>query len=171
MFITHDFTEALKVGDRIAIMRDGKLVQIGTPEELVMNPADDYMRRFSVEAPSAKVVRASTIARSVPQASSDMGLDEAAALMRAADSGALLVTPTNGSPFVVTGDDLLAGSSARSLGDLANNTRILNEHALLAEVMKVLAETKSPAIIETASGEYVGIVDDAGVVEALAAAL
>jgi glycine betaine/proline transport system ATP-binding protein len=62
IFITHDLAEALKVGDRIAIMRDGEFVQVGTPEEIVLHPADDYVRRFAVEAPRAKVVRAGTIA-------------------------------------------------------------------------------------------------------------
>ncbi|MBV2365097.1 quaternary amine ABC transporter ATP-binding protein [Streptomonospora nanhaiensis] len=46
VFITHDLAEALKLGDRIAIMRDGELVQLGTPEELVGRPADDYVRDF-----------------------------------------------------------------------------------------------------------------------------
>jgi glycine betaine/proline transport system ATP-binding protein len=62
IFITHDLSEALKVGDRIAIMRDGELVQVGTPEEIVLRPANDYVRRFAVEAPRAKVIRAGTIA-------------------------------------------------------------------------------------------------------------
>ena len=46
MFITHDLDEAVRIGDRIAIMRDGRVVQIGTAEEIVMNPADDYVIRF-----------------------------------------------------------------------------------------------------------------------------
>jgi len=47
VFITHDITEALKLADRIAIMRDGEIVQIGTPTEIVLNPVDDYVREFS----------------------------------------------------------------------------------------------------------------------------
>jgi glycine betaine/proline transport system ATP-binding protein len=47
VFITHDITEALKLADRIAIMRDGVIVQIGTPTEIVLNPVDDYVREFS----------------------------------------------------------------------------------------------------------------------------
>ena len=47
VFITHDFLEALKVGDRVAIMKDGEFVQTGTPEELVSNPIDDYVRDFT----------------------------------------------------------------------------------------------------------------------------
>jgi len=47
VFITHDINEALKLADRIAIMRDGKIVQIGTPADIVLNPVDDYVREFS----------------------------------------------------------------------------------------------------------------------------
>lgn len=46
LFITHDLEEAIRIGDRIAIMRDGKIVQIGTPEEIVVSPADDYVAQF-----------------------------------------------------------------------------------------------------------------------------
>lgn len=56
VFVTHDFDEAVRLGDRIAIMKDGQLVQIGTPEELVTNPADDYVRAFVENAPKAKLI-------------------------------------------------------------------------------------------------------------------
>ena len=46
MFITHDLDEAIRIGDRIAIMKDGVLVQIGTPEEIVTNPVDEYVAQF-----------------------------------------------------------------------------------------------------------------------------
>ncbi len=56
VFITHDFQEALKLGDRIAIMKDGLFKQLGTPEEIVSAPADDYVREFTKDAPKIKVV-------------------------------------------------------------------------------------------------------------------
>jgi glycine betaine/proline transport system ATP-binding protein len=46
VFITHDLDEALRIGDKIAILRDGTLVQEGTPDEILTRPADDYVRRF-----------------------------------------------------------------------------------------------------------------------------
>jgi len=49
VFITHDITEALKIADRIAIMRDGKIVQIGTPTDIVLHPVNDYVREFTVD--------------------------------------------------------------------------------------------------------------------------
>ena len=61
VFITHDFLEALKIGDRIAIMKDGIIVQIGTPEEIVAHPADAYVREFTKDVPRVKVLTARSI--------------------------------------------------------------------------------------------------------------
>jgi glycine betaine/proline transport system ATP-binding protein len=64
IFITHDLAEALKLGDRIAIMKDGKFVQVGTPEEVVAHPADDYVADFTRDVPRAHVLTARAIMRS-----------------------------------------------------------------------------------------------------------
>jgi len=61
IFITHDLMEALKLGNRIAIMKDGAFVQIGTPEEVVAHPADDYVADFTRDVPRAHVLTARTI--------------------------------------------------------------------------------------------------------------
>lgn len=61
VFITHDFDEAIRLADRIAIMKDGEIVQCATPEEIVLNPATDYVREFSQAVPKAKVVRVTSI--------------------------------------------------------------------------------------------------------------
>ena len=61
VFITHDFLEALKVGDRVALMRDGEFVQIGTPEELVANPLNEYVRDFTRDVPRSKVLTARSV--------------------------------------------------------------------------------------------------------------
>ena len=65
VFITHDLDEAVRVGHRIAIMRDGAVVQIGTPEEIVVNPADDYVSDFVKGISRLKVVQAKTIMQSI----------------------------------------------------------------------------------------------------------
>ena len=56
VFITHDFAEALRLGDRIAIMKDGVFDQVGTPEEIVAQPATDYVREFTTDIPKSKVL-------------------------------------------------------------------------------------------------------------------
>jgi glycine betaine/proline transport system ATP-binding protein len=65
VFITHDLAEALKLGDRIAIMKDGKFVQVGTPEEVVARPADDYVADFTRDVPRAHVLTVRAIMRSM----------------------------------------------------------------------------------------------------------
>jgi len=61
VFVTHDLHEALKLGDRIAIMRDGKIIQVGAPEDVITAPADDYVREFVQDASPAKVLTAGGI--------------------------------------------------------------------------------------------------------------
>jgi glycine betaine/proline transport system ATP-binding protein len=56
MFITHDFDEALKLADRIAIMKDGIIEQLDTPANIVLNPATEYVRKFTEEVPREKVL-------------------------------------------------------------------------------------------------------------------
>jgi glycine betaine/proline transport system ATP-binding protein len=56
IFITHDLQEALKLGDRILIMRDGEIVQVGTPDEVVAAPADEYVRDFVSDVPRSHVL-------------------------------------------------------------------------------------------------------------------
>jgi len=65
VFITHDLDEAVRVGHRIAIMRDGKVIQVGTPEEIVVNPADDYVADFVKGISRLKVVQAKSIMQTV----------------------------------------------------------------------------------------------------------
>ncbi|MBD42194.1 MAG: ABC transporter ATP-binding protein [Pelagibacteraceae bacterium] len=61
IFITHDFDEAIKLADRIAIMKDGKIIQIGTPEDLVISPSDNYVKEFTKDIVRSKVLKAKSI--------------------------------------------------------------------------------------------------------------
>ena len=61
VFITHDFDEAIRLGDRIGIMKDGYLVQLGTPEEIVTHPADDYVSEFTKYAPLDRIITVGSI--------------------------------------------------------------------------------------------------------------
>lgn len=63
VFITHDFLEAIKMGDHIAIMKDGEISQIGTPEEIVASPANKYVREFTEDVPRYKVLSAGKVMR------------------------------------------------------------------------------------------------------------
>ena len=61
LFITHDLDEALRIGDRIALMKDGSIVQIGSPEEILVNPANDYVEKFVEDVDRSKVLEAQHI--------------------------------------------------------------------------------------------------------------
>jgi glycine betaine/proline transport system ATP-binding protein len=73
VFITHDLDEAVKVGHRIAIMRDGKVIQIGTPEEIVMNPEDDYVADFVKGISRLEIVKAKSIMKPIDEYSKNYG--------------------------------------------------------------------------------------------------
>ncbi len=79
VFITHDFEEAIRLADRIAIMKDGEIIQIGTPEQLVLNPATDYVEEFTQGIPRAKVLSAQALMR-------DTGAEECTGTVQAASA-------------------------------------------------------------------------------------
>ena len=61
MFVTHDFDEALKLADRIAIMKDGIIEQLDTPANIVLNPATEYVKKFTQEVPREKVLKIESV--------------------------------------------------------------------------------------------------------------
>ena len=123
IFITHDLDEAIKVGDRIGIMRDGAMVQIGTPEEIIANPADEYVADFTRDVPKSHVLTLRTIVR--PQVDGEIvsGVSlEAKTIIRDATQavvnagGAVTVTDNGQSIGVITANDILriVGSGANA---------------------------------------------------------
>ena len=94
VFITHDFDEAIRIADRIMIMKDGAVVQVGTPEEIVLHPATAYVAEFTRNVPKAKVIRVASVMK--PAAG---GLNGAAVPARA--------TVAEAAPLFVPGADML----------------------------------------------------------------
>lgn len=102
VFVTHDFSEAVRVGDRVAIMKDGRLSQVGTPEEIVSQPADDYVRSFVAGVDLTNVIRCITAAE--PPTRQDYAhtvpghhrLSQAADSLLAANGGPIGVLDANG---------------------------------------------------------------------------
>ncbi|NXY93696.1 glycine betaine/L-proline ABC transporter ATP-binding protein [Streptomyces sp. BR123] len=111
VFVTHDLSEALKLGDRILIMRDGRTVQCGTGDELVGAPADDYVRDFVADVPRSHVLTLRWIARPArpddpldgPEFAADTVVREAVRAVLAADRPAKVVE--NGRLLGVVGDE------------------------------------------------------------------
>ena len=113
VFITHDLSEALKLGDRIAIMRDGAIVQIGTPEDLVTKPADAYVENFLQEVPKSHVVTLRTAAR-IPTSEDDLGGPALAADMVVRDAARTVLAA--GRPVrVVDGGQLVGVITAEEI--------------------------------------------------------
>ena len=73
LFITHDLDEAVRIGDRIAVMKDGMIVQIGTPEQIIMNPADDYVMDFVAGISRINLIRAHSLVRPIKEYEAEHG--------------------------------------------------------------------------------------------------
>jgi glycine betaine/proline transport system ATP-binding protein len=108
VFITHDLDEAIRIGNRIAIMKDGRIVQIGTPEDIVTKPADDYVRDFVEGISKLKLVFAHSIMIPLDQyqASQKIDLTAAPRAPHGTDLDQLIdITTTTDHPIVITDDD------------------------------------------------------------------
>ena len=105
VFITHDLDEAIRIGSRIAIMNDGRIVQIGTPEEIVTNPIDDYVRDFVEGISTLKLIFAHTIMKRIGEYRPRPGEDLSRAPRAAHDvdlSGLIDLSTTTDQPIVIT---------------------------------------------------------------------
>lgn len=135
VFITHDLDEAIRIGDRIAIMKDGVIVQTGTAEEIVMNPADDYVREFVAGISPLHLVKAHSVMcpvvefrrqqpsvdlGSLPQCGEDTDLDQLIAIMLNAKDQAIAVVQGDVVLGVVTARTLLLGVKGKSAADDAS---------------------------------------------------
>ena len=108
VFITHDLDEAVKVGHRIAIMRDGKVIQVGTPEEIVLKPEDDYVADFVKGISRLQVVQANTIMKPIDEYSKSYGdIPKDVVRMKESDVLSSLIekSVSNDSPIVITNAD------------------------------------------------------------------
>ena len=112
VFITHDFLEAIKMGDHIAIMKDGEIVQIGTPEEIVANPVDDYVRDFTEDVPRYKVLSVGKVMRPASK-----GLDAADGVTASAKIDSIIerVADTDGALAVLDDAGAVVGEIDRSI--------------------------------------------------------
>jgi glycine betaine/proline transport system ATP-binding protein len=98
IFITHDLHEALILGSQIAIMKDGRFVQVGTPEEIVGRPADDYVASFTQDVDRSRVFSAASVMREAQALRAGEGAEAARARMAATGRGALHVVDDAGRP-------------------------------------------------------------------------
>jgi glycine betaine/proline transport system ATP-binding protein len=159
VFITHDLQEALKLGDHIAIMRDGKFVQIGSPEAIVSRPSDDYVRAFTSDVDRSRVLTPRRMMTPLQPIAAETGLDIA---RRALNSGATAcVTDAEGKPLgLVTQDSIVAAApdarlaDAMERGDLATVHADTHLHRLFGQL-----QAGRPLVVIDDSGRYLGLLD------------
>jgi glycine betaine/proline transport system ATP-binding protein len=164
VFITHDLDEALKIGDRIAIMKEGVVVQIGTPEDILDHPADDYVKAFIKDVNRAKILTASAVMKK-PDAiiSNKDGLRMAVRKMEeAAISSIFVVDKARKLLGLVTIDDcihaLKSGETDISKLLYRDEIETTSGDMPLLELMPVAIRTKYPIAVIDEDEKLLGII-------------
>lgn len=163
IFITHDLDEALKLGDRIAVMYEGEIVQIGTPEEILTSPATDYVRDFVENVDRSKVLTAEAIMRK-PVAVVSTTTGPAAAVRRMEKEGISSI-------FVVDGQKKLRGiidiEDAQELADegvkeletiITNDYQTTGPDVVIVDLLPKASRAKNPIAVIDEAGKLLGII-------------
>jgi glycine betaine/proline transport system ATP-binding protein len=172
VFISHDLDEAMRIGDRIAIMEGGIVVQVGTPDEILANPANEYVRSFFSGVDVSKVLTAGDIAKRLQVTlieRSGAGLDAAIERLRRQDRDfAVLVDRAQRYGGVVTTDSLgRALSQGRVLADARIDIEPLRADQPLSDVLTHVARAPTPVPVVDSDRRYVGAISRAVLLEAL----
>lgn len=169
VFITHDLDEALKLGDRIAIMKDGYVVQIGTPEDILTNPADDYVKAFVQNVDRTKVITAGTVMRKaptimIPRSGPRMAVRT---MEQMGSSSVYVVDQERRLQGLLTIDDAIALDKAQASESelrsklIYDDVYVAREDRSVADLMATALSAKYPIAVQDAEGRLVGIVDRA----------
>lgn len=169
IFITHDINEAFKIGDRVAIMKDGRLIQVDTPENMITNPADDYVRSFIDGADKSQIfsvknvmITPSTLIRETS------GPNRALSAMRANNvSSAYVVDGEMNFKGVITLDSILKIRQEKTFEDqiITDLPKIHSEDSI-ADILHIAAEARFPIpVVE--DNKLLGIVSKASVLSLL----
>ena len=172
VFITHDLVEALKLGDRVAIMRDGEIVQLATPQEIVSNPADDYVAEFVKDVPRGQVFAADTVmAQPEVVVVSDDSLAEAVRAMKKAETNFALVTDSQGigrGVLMLDRAEEMLKDGARSAGEAAHKDfPSAAPGTMLDQCLPLVAEGDVPLVIVDGGGRFLGVVTRQALVQAM----
>ncbi|NOK03332.1 MULTISPECIES: glycine betaine/L-proline ABC transporter ATP-binding protein [Myxococcus] len=173
VFITHDLDEALKLGGRIVIMKDGRIAQLGTPEEILRSPADDYVRAFVEHVDRTKVLTARAIMRR-PESVVHPKDGPALAVKRMRESGTSTLFVTNQARKlvgVVRIEDalrLLAENKHSLEGALVTDLPTTSPDTPLAKLVAVAATTQIPIAVVAEDQSFLGIVSRATLLASIA---
>lgn len=172
LFITHDLDEALRIGDRIALMKDGRIVQIGTPEEILVNPANDYVEKFVEDVDRSKVLTAEHIMKRPETVDVEKhGPRTALERMRKEGLSSIYVTDAKRNLHgFVTADDVseAAKNEVKDLkGILRTDIPKVGKDTSMQEIFDIIHDAPVPvAVVE--DGKLQGIIVRGAVIAALA---
>ena len=172
IFITHDLNEALRIGDRIALMKDGEIVQIGTGEDILTNPANDYVERFVEDVDRARVLTAENImARPTVLKIGADGPNVALRRMEQEGLSSMLVVDDSRKLYGYVTDEGAAVAVKRheKTFDKVLRTDIptVKRDTLISDIFEVIQDASTPvAVVE--DGKLLGIIVRSHVIAALA---
>lgn len=161
VFITHDLDEALRLGDRIAILKDGRLSQVGAPAEILLNPADAYVRAFVKDVNRARVLTVDAVMKPPPLRLTDETLEQALAAMQRRGAEIGYVVNDRGYLGVVTRDAVNAAIASRtspSVESLAVDAPSIDAGASIAEALPATLASEFPVAVIDADGALAGII-------------
>ena len=171
VFITHDLDEALKLGDRIAIMKDGFIVQNGTPEEILTNPADDYVKAFVEGVDRSDIVTAGTIMIENPTFV-DGKKDGAEMILRKMNQAGVNILPVVDEKdhfmgFVTDQDtSRLRKKEVKTIRDIIHDhSASVYEDATVAEIIPIFRDTSFPIAVVSKDNKLKGLVVHSAVVK------
>ncbi|MFD3260579.1 glycine betaine/L-proline ABC transporter ATP-binding protein [Paenibacillus lentus] len=171
VFITHDLDEALRIGDRIALMKDGSLIQIGTPEEMLTQPANGYVERFIEDVDLSKVLTASHVMRRPETITLDRGPRVALQLMRERGISNLFVIDRSMRLLgVITAEDASeAAKTGKALSDiLISDSPQVPPDTVLSDLFETTSSAKVPLAVVDGQRRLLGVIVRGAVLGALA---
>ncbi|APH05091.1 quaternary amine ABC transporter ATP-binding protein [Bacillus weihaiensis] len=171
IFITHDLDEALRIGDRIALMKDGNIVQIGSPEDILMNPSNEYVERFVEDVDLSKVLTAAHVMKRAETVQVEKGARVALKIMQ--DNGissVYIVNKQKKLTGVVSAQEAKrAIEENRSLEDVVEkNVTIVSPETLLIDLFEDVSTSTTPVAVVDDQNRLKGIVIKGAVIGALA---
>lgn len=171
IFITHDLDEALRIGDRIALMKDGSIVQVGTAEEILMNPANDYVERFVEDVDLSKVLTASHVMKQPEKILVDRGPRVALQIMK--DAGISSVYIVDKKQKLIGAVTAQAASDAVKTGQtledvMLRDIQTLSPDTLVADMFEQVASASLPLAVTDDNNRLLGIIVRGAVLAALA---
>ncbi len=166
MFVSHDLDEALKLGTRIAIMKDGKIIQYSKPEEIVLNPADDYVRNFVAHTNPLNVLCAKSLMTPLDQcvfARDEYCLDTAQNLWMALSAQRHLTSVRKGA----TTAHVQPWNPTKAIETLARQPTCVPCATTMRDALQIRYETGHPLIVQDEAGVILGILGDSELYRAL----